>query len=110
MVYLGQSRPPATGAPTKTGGYAGDNAASRAHTGIGFQPTALFIFERDGSANQWIYLKTDQDGTTTKNSGGGFDANIIVSLDSDGFTTGSNTTQINETGKNYSFLAVGVAS
>lgn len=69
-----------------TGTYTGDGAATKAISGLGFQPEAVLIFPQIVSAGQ-TGIKTDQDTTYTY-APAGYQVDHIVSLDSDGFTVG----------------------
>ncbi len=91
----------------KTGTYVGDGTVLRVHTGAGFQPKFMALYEHLNHANDPIYVKTDQDGAYTKKSEGGWQLNLIVSLDADGFTTGSLFLNVNEAGRDYSYALFG---
>ena len=47
-----------------TGTYIGDNAATQAITGVGFQPRAIFIYEQQDPVGNWSNWgrKADVDG------------------------------------------------
>jgi len=76
--------------------YTGDGAASQAITGAGFPPRALEIYAK-GNQTYNMGLKTDQDGVNALYFAGGlpaffnYAADVIISLDPDGFTVGDGT-------------------
>jgi len=80
------------------GTYAGDHAATQAITGVGFVPKLVMLYtstdgDAGGVAKNPIGAKTDQDGVNTvwyRDSNGAFpySADMIISLDADGFTVG----------------------
>jgi hypothetical protein len=72
------------------GSYTGNGAATQAITGVGFQPTVLMIFPRN--AVQSPTWKTSGDGLNAATfSPGAYQADIIISLDANGFTVGDAT-------------------
>lgn len=72
------------------GTYTGDGAASKAVTGIGFQPRMVMIFgHTDGAA--YTHIKTSSDGTKTTRIFSDYEDDLIISLDSNGFTVGDGT-------------------
>ncbi|MBW2619131.1 MAG: hypothetical protein JRC92_09675 [Deltaproteobacteria bacterium] len=73
------------------GQYTGDGNATKAITGLGFQPTCLIVWRV--SAGQYVLGKTDQDGVYAKTfaSASYYLDDQIISLDADGFTVGDGT-------------------
>ncbi len=113
----------------KTGAYVGNgnnsNPVNRAITGIGFRPSAVFIYD-DKDSHIGMHVKTDQDGLFANvtllvtAASGKLDVNdayceeAIVSLDADGFTvsTGKAGTRCRGGGPNlsartYTYIAFG---
>lgn len=91
-----------------TGTYTGDGAATKAITGIGFQPQYLLIFAQVASASQ-LGFKSDQDTTYTYGPAG-YQQDHIISLDSNGFTVGDGTGSSNYFNVNarvYTYVAFG---
>jgi hypothetical protein len=79
-----------------TGSYTGNGAATQAVTGLGFQPSTIQIYNRlNASLNLYIWWKSSADGTKSKTERvAGADTyldDMIISLDSDGFTVGDGT-------------------
>lgn len=98
----------------KTGTYTGDGAATKAITGVGFQPKHLEIISNADTAPTMRFVKNDQMGTLAF----GGDPNVfetkpdvIISLDADGFTvgdgTGANANWCNTNTKAYAYTAWG---
>lgn len=79
----------------KTGTYTGDGNATKAITGVGFQPRKIEAYSQ--TSNYGLTIKTDQDGTKAMRLGTGsstqteYADDMIISLDSDGFTVGDGT-------------------
>ncbi len=73
----------------KIGTYTGDGVATKAITGLGFQPEFVTLWEK--TAGVYIRYKSNQDTTYAKNSNGGYFEDEIISLDADGFTVGDGT-------------------
>ncbi len=82
--------------------YTGDTAATKAITGVGFQPTLIMIYEK-GAATGLVgcAIKSDQDGASTLLShrtanpstvATYYATDDIISRDVDGFTVGDGTT------------------
>lgn len=95
----------------KTGTYDGDNGATQSITGVGFQPTAVIIFNQD---NFFLGdgVKTDQDGLNADSgrptAAWDYTTDMIISLDPDGFTVGdgsSLTNTFNRLGTTYTYIA-----
>ena len=96
-----------------TGNYTGDGNATKAVTGIGFQPKYLRIFSHEGGLDAFGE-KTASDGVYAAGGDPGnyqYLADGIVSLDSDGFTVGDGTgwaaNFFNTNGIVYTFVALG---
>lgn len=96
----------------KTGTYTGNGSDNRAITGIGFQPTLVWIKPKDTTANNgamsWDALGSDKSfdpaGSSTPS------ANMIQSFDVDGFTIGTEA-NVNTSGVDYVWVAMtGTAS
>jgi len=74
-----------------SGSYVGDGTDNRAITGLGFQPDVVIV---KGDTNRDAYCRTSTmtgDNTKTLGTALGLQANLIQSLDSDGFTIGNHT-------------------
>lgn len=90
-----------------TGTYTGDAAATKAITGLGFQPEFVMIYLQFATTSRMVF-KSDQDGTGAYNLTNGFANDHIVSLDADGFTVGDGTgtsNQFNVNASVYSYIA-----
>jgi len=83
----------------KLGTYTGDAAATKAITGVGFQPKLLVIWNQ--VTNKALCVKSNQDTTKTFCIAHGgtnyYVDDVIVSLDADGFTVGDGTGSANMT-------------
>ncbi len=92
----------------KVGVYSGGGAATQAITGVGFQPTALFIFPVD-SENSFIRTSTMASTNSKEIATDSFPNDSIRSLDADGFTvgngTGSNDNMTRSGTNNFHYLA-----
>jgi hypothetical protein len=103
---------PSAGAQLKVGSYTGNGAATKAITGVGFQPKAVMIFQQIDSASfAQPYFKTNQDGLNAYTfddvgSVNAWQADIIISLDADGFTVGQSW-EINTNLQSYAYVALG---
>lgn len=71
------------------GTYTGDGAATQAITGVGFEPELLIVWHK--ANDTYVRFKSSQDTTYSKNTGGGYFEDEIISLDEDGFTVGDGT-------------------
>jgi hypothetical protein len=99
----------------KTGEYTGDAAATKAITGVGFQPKFLMVYEQ--VTQTYFAFKTDQDGTKalvviSEVAEGELNLYIddqIISLDADGFTVGDGTGSSNycNLAQVYTYIAFG---
>ena len=96
----------ASRAKMKTGSYTGDGAATKAITGVGFQPTFLIVHgtEDRGEGNVGLAMKSDQDTTGAQVGDDDYLDDVIISLDADGFTIGDTST-INESASSYHYIA-----
>lgn len=80
----------------KTGTYTGDGAATKAVTGVGFTPRSVVTFPNANTVHG-LTVKTDQNSTSAYRLGTGsstqpeYATDMIISLDSDGFTVGDGT-------------------
>lgn len=87
--FSGMSTFPTDLARIATGEYTGDDGATKAITGVGFQPRRVDIIPQvDGLA--LLHIKTDQEGTFAYVNGQ-YETDHIISLDADGFTVGDGT-------------------
>lgn len=102
------------GSSIATGTYTGDAAATKAITGVGFQPKVLMIYTQLDGISIGIAIKTDQDGTSAGYGYLGtawqYETDQIISLDADGFTVGDGTggtggNALNTSGRVYVFIA-----
>lgn len=95
----------------KTGTYTGNGSDNRAITGLGFQPTLVWIKPKDTTANDgamsWDALGSDKsfdpNGSSTPS------ADMIQSFDSDGFTIGT-AANVNTNGVDYVWVAMAADS
>lgn len=97
-----------SGARIAVGSYTGNAAATKAITGVGFQPKYVCVYSRDGTTTQ-AHEKTSGDTTYAKRVLA-YDQDQIISLDSDGFTVGDGTGTVNYLNANtivYSYIAIG---
>ncbi len=101
----------------KVGNYTGDDAATKAITGVGFQPEILLIMA--GASSEDACIKTSSMSSTNCKSMGGATTNwlddSIRSLDADGFTVGDGTggstrDNMNDSGITYYYIAVDILS
>lgn len=99
-----------------TGTYTGNGAASRAITGVGFQPKYVKVWQRPTNSEGNIPIGEKMDGSWGVNAAihstsGAHVArsNRIISLDSDGFTVGDNNVDgfPNTNGATYDWMALG---
>jgi hypothetical protein len=86
-----------------SGGYTGNNTDNRAITGVGFQPDVVIVKSDDNAGVAEIRTST-MTGDNTKPMTGttALTANLIQSLDSNGFTIGGGATSSNPVNKNGS--------
>ncbi len=90
-----------------TGSYAGNNADNRAITGVGFQPDLVIIQSQD---SQHPIVKTSaMAGDTALGSSTTLTANLIQSLDADGFTVGSDS-RVNSGTYSFYWIAMRAAA
>lgn len=93
------------------GTYTGDAAASKAITGVGFQPKVVVVWEK--VTNKAFIVKSNQDTTKafviTHAAGTLYVDDIIISLDADGFTVGDGSGSANyaNEAQAYSYIAFG---
>ena len=72
------------------GAYTGDGTDNRAITGLGFQPGVVFIAKETSFGNiGWYSAAHAADAAQVLTGNSGTAANLIQSLDADGFTVGS---------------------
>jgi len=94
------------------GTYTGDGNATQVITGVGFQPKMLIMWRQ--SLSQIFFLKSLSDGSYTGyvyDTGRGYYQDVIISLDSDGFTVGDNSFGVggnvsNSAGQVYNYCAL----
>ncbi len=93
------------------GNYTGNGSATRAITGLGFQPTVLIVSPRIGVN---LFIKDANDGANTSftHSGQWYTTDMIISLDADGFTVGDGTgfgdgNRLNINSTVYRYIAFG---
>jgi hypothetical protein len=88
-----------------TGSYAGDSTDDRQITGVGFQPDIVIV---NCDCNRPTIVRTSTmsgDASKVFTNGGQLQAGRVQSLDSDGFTVGSNN-QVNRNGDTYYWVAI----
>jgi hypothetical protein len=73
-----------------TGTYTGNGGVSRAITGLGFQARYLIIYDQ-GVNNITVYATASDAAGNAKTSTASYSTDMIISLDSDGFTVGDGT-------------------
>ena len=103
----------------KIGTYTGDDAATQAVTGVGFQPDAVLVLPLKD--NRDCFIKTADMASTASKSlagrSGDYVGDAIRALDADGFTVGLGTDEgegsiaghednINENTETYAYIAV----
>ena len=91
-----------------TGTYTGDGNATQAITGVGFQPDVVSLYVQLDASAGGDWWKTDQDGTKSRSRSFQWNDDMIISLDSDGFTVGDGTGEANELNVNtrvYTYIA-----
>lgn len=95
----------------KIGTYTGDGAATKAITGVGFKPTLLIVYAQ--VAAKAVGIKTSQDTTSAfilvSNAASLYNDDLIISLDTDGFTVGDGTGTANHMNlaQAYAYIAFG---
>ena len=89
------------------GSYAGNDAASRSITGLGFQPAVAIVRSGNAATARAGIWRTGATGGTGSYqfAAAPNDTNSITGLGADGFTVGANT-NANATGTTYSHLAL----
>ena len=91
-----------------SGSYNGDGTTGRVFSGFGFQPNVVIIKARTGSREGQISISSmgaNATKTISGNTSAGLTAGRITSLDSDGFTLGSDAT-VNAVSTVYDWLAL----
>ncbi|HEY8741648.1 MAG TPA: hypothetical protein VIU62_01000 [Chloroflexota bacterium] len=92
-----------------SGSYTGDGTTGRVFSGFSFQPVAVIIKARTGAHDGQICLSSmgaDQTKDISAGTSAGLTSGLVTSLDSDGFTLGSNA-NVNGAGVVYNWLALG---
>lgn len=100
-----------TAAMIKVGTYTGDGGATKAITGVGFQPDVVFVFP--GNSTAYSAVKTADMGTTyckILGTGEEYVTDSITALGADGFTVGDGGSKpvahnLNVTGVAYFYVA-----
>lgn len=87
--------------------YAGNGSDNRGITGIGFQPTVVFMTHDEATARNGVFRTASHVGDLTSiiNNQTADIANVIQSLDADGFTVGTDTDANNSSYTYYYFAA-----
>ncbi len=91
-----------------TGTYTGDGNATKAITGVGFQPTLMMAWRAVTGASAGF--KTNQDAAYTTNTSSQYFNDNIISLNADGFTVGDGTgggDNMNIVGQVYNYACLG---
>lgn len=96
LAYISVLPDPAT---IVTGTYTGNGNATQAITGVGFKPRAIVAYKQGtGNPISHYAIKLDRDGTNTNalvnvgaGLGGVYTTDLIISMDTDGFTVGDGT-------------------
>jgi len=102
----------AGGSQFASGTYTGDGNATQAITGVGFQPKLLHVYSHT-HGGVYLIIKSDNDGLNAAVIADGiYKPDIIISLDTDGFTVGDGTgvaagNQANINNTDYSWQAWG---
>lgn len=98
--------PPGDGIAVATGSYVGDGTGSKAITGLGFTPIAVFMKGRTDALSGEVYWKYAGLGGTNalKFVFIGIETDKLLSLDADGFTIGAGA---NEAGFSHYWIAFG---
>ena len=91
--------------PIVSGAFIGNGTDNRAFTGLGFQPQVVIVLNQSGTQIGVIRSST-MSGDVSKPLAGGTNltANLIQSLDADGFTLGNNA-NVNASGSVYHWIA-----
>jgi hypothetical protein len=89
------------GCGLKVGSYTGNGAASRAVTGVGFQPEAAFVMSANGSQAMERFAGMTRSYAFSTGTGS---TTAITSLDAAGFTVG-NAAETNTNGTAYHYVA-----
>lgn len=88
-----------------TGSYTGDGVDDRGITGIGFEPELVLIHRDAGGYNScWTSTGHGADDTSINENSQANAANLIQSLDSDGFTIGT-AAKVNSNSTPYFYMA-----
>lgn len=90
-------------ADIKLGSYTGNATDNRAITGVGFQPLAVFIMGTGNNIKVARFANTGDTSHLLANSADS--ANLIQSLDSDGFTIGTES-PVNTNSQTYYYVAI----
>jgi hypothetical protein len=89
----------------RLGSYTGDGTASNPITGIGFQPGAVFIFPDAIGTGAWTTDKFTAGEAQKLTAPLTVEADLIISLDADGFTVGGDA-EVNTNTAKYHFVAL----
>jgi len=95
----------------KIGTYTGTGSSGNTVTGLGFAPR--FVFIKGNNASDWLLKDKDRDALSTNetlfanlNSRESSSTTLAMSYDSNGFTLNGTSTQINQSGVTYIYLAI----
>jgi hypothetical protein len=89
-----------------SGAYTGNGSDNRAISGVGFQPDVVIVKSDDNSGVAEIRTSTMAGDLTKPMTGAtALTANLIQSLNADGFTLGNNNA-VNRSGRTYHWLAL----
>lgn len=90
-----------------TGSYSGNSTDSTGITGVGFQPDFVLIKRQGVGGNNAVIKTATMSGDAAKpiSAATGLTANLIQTLDADGFTIGDDAS-VNTSGQTYDFLAI----
>jgi hypothetical protein len=81
--------------------YTGDGTLSNSITGVGFAPDWLWLKSRSGAYNHQLYDVIRGDNNSLRTNSTNAESTLNVSLDSDGFTLGDSSNNINGSGVTY---------
>lgn len=96
----------------KIGSYTGDGLDARTITGLGFQPDFVMIKKQGFESGGGVTFRTStMTGDNSKEVGAtaGLEANLVESLDSDGFTVGTDG-RVNASGQTYHWVGIAAHS
>ncbi len=113
LLFIQMSFPGTVAAATfsiKTGTYVGDGTDNRQITGIGFQPDLVLLKDNTSAGNNGMIMKTSvmsgELSLAIAETDSPLNTNHIQSLDSDGFTIGTDA-DVNSPNIMYYYIAIG---